>query len=90
MKSKTLLRKLLRGRVPDSILDRRDKTVFDDHVMSQIDYPLLKRYVSNPSYEMSGVNYQLLASRVEQQNLNLVDWLWLNDLVRVHAFLSQW
>jgi asparagine synthetase B (glutamine-hydrolysing) len=90
LKSKTLLRKLLRGRVPDSILDRRDKTVFDDHVMSQIDYPLLKRYLSNPSYEMPGVNYQLLASRVEQQNLNLVDWLWLNDLVRVHAFLSQW
>ena len=25
------------------ILDRRDKTVFNDHAMSQIDYPLLRR-----------------------------------------------
>jgi hypothetical protein len=36
------------------------------------------------------VDYRLLASRVERQELNLIDWLWLNDLVRVHAFLSQW
>lgn len=90
LKSKTLLRRLLRGRVPDGILDRRDKTVFDDHVMSQIDYPLLVRYVTKPSYEMPGVDYRILASRVERRDLNLVDWLWLNDLVRVHAFLSQW
>ena len=90
LKSKTLLRNLLRGRVPDRILERRDKTVFDDHIMAQIDYPLLKRYLCNPSYEMPGVDYRLLASRLERQELNLVDWLWLNDLVRVHAFLSQW
>jgi asparagine synthase (glutamine-hydrolysing) len=90
MRSKTLLRSLLRGKVPDRILDRRDKTVFDDHVMSQIDYPLLERYLHNPSWQMPGVDYRLLASRLERRDLNLIDWLWLNDLVRVHAFLSQW
>jgi asparagine synthase (glutamine-hydrolysing) len=90
LKSKTLLRSLLRGKVPDRILDRRDKTFFDDHVMSQIDYPLLRLYLVEPKYQMPGVDYKRLASRLERQALNLVDWFWVNDLVRIHAFLSQW
>jgi asparagine synthase (glutamine-hydrolysing) len=90
LKSKTLLRTLLRGTVPDKILDRRDKTFFDDHAMSQIDYPLLRRYLLKPKYEMPGVNYRALASRLEREELNLIDLLWVNDLVRIHAFLNQW
>jgi asparagine synthase (glutamine-hydrolysing) len=90
LKSKTLMRRLLRGKVPDAVLDRRHKTYFDDHVMSQIDYPLLRRYLVTPAYRMPGVDYQLLASRLERETLNLTDWFWVNDLVRIHAFLSQW
>jgi asparagine synthase (glutamine-hydrolysing) len=90
LRSKTLVRALLRGKVPDSILDRKDKTYFDDHVMAQIDYPLLRRYLANRTYEMRGVDYRLLLTRIEARTLDLVDWVWVKDLVRIHAFLSQW
>ena len=90
LKSKTLIRKLLRGKLPDGILDRRSKTYFDDHVMAQIDYPLLRHYLVKPKHEMPGVNYNLLKSRLDDEKLELVDWFWANDLVRIHAFLSQW
>ena len=90
LRSKTLLRKLLRGRVPDQILDRRDKTFFDAHVMAHIDYATLRRYLVNPRHRMPSVDYDRLASRLERQDLKLIDWFWVNDLVRVHAFLNQW
>ena len=89
-RSKTLLRRLLRGKVPDEIVDRRDKTYFDDHVMSQIDYTVLKQFLCKPDYRVRGVNYERLALRLETQNLTLIEWMWANDLVRIHAFLSQW
>ena len=90
LRSKTLIRQLLRGRVPDEILDRRKKTYFDDHVMSQVDYGVLRQHLTKPEYPIVGVNYNLLAERLERQDLNLIEWIWVNDLVRIHAFLSQW
>ena len=90
LKSKTLLRRLLRGRVPDVILDRRDKTYFDDHITSQINYPVLERFLSKPTYRMSGVDYEKLALHIERRDLSLVDVLWSGDLLEIHAFLSQW
>ena len=90
LRSKTLLRRLMRGRVPDPILDRRDKTVFDDHVMSQVDYAILKRFLLKPDHRVRGVDYERLAVRLDRQDLTLIDWLWMNDLVRIHAFLKQW
>ena len=35
---KTLVKRCLRGRVPDAILDRRDKTVFGEHLLTHADY----------------------------------------------------
>ncbi|MGH9258175.1 MAG: asparagine synthase-related protein [Vicinamibacterales bacterium] len=90
LRTKTLLRRLLRGRVPDRILERRDKTYFDDHVMSQVDYPLLKQFLWKPDHRVRGVDYERLALRLERQDLTLIDWLWLSDLLRIHAFLKQW
>jgi len=90
MGSKTLMRRMLRGRVPDEILDRRDKTVFSDYMMSHLDYDALRRYVVKPTTRIEGVNYARLAERIERQDFNLIDYAWANDLVRVHAFLSQW
>jgi hypothetical protein len=89
LRSKTLLRQLLRGRVPDEVLNRRDKTVFDDHVMSQIDYPTLKRLLVNPEFRLTGVNYERLAERLDARNLGLIDFKWVVDLVRIHAFLQR-
>ena len=90
LRSKTLLRRLLRGTVPDKILDRRDKTYFDDHMMSQLDYPVLKQFLSNPVHHIAGVDYRKLNARLERGDLNLMDWIWLKDLLPIHGFLKQW
>jgi hypothetical protein len=87
---KTLPRKLLRGRVPDVILDRRDKTAFDDHVMAQIDYRALRRFLIKPRHRVAGVNYEILEARIERADFGLNDWLWARDLARIHAFLGLW
>lgn len=90
LRFKTLGKSLLRGKVPDAILDRRRKTVFDDHVMTQIDYPLLSRLFDNPRHPMRGVNYRRLAERVRARDFNRFDWHWAQDLARIHAFLRRW
>ena len=35
---KKLVRKLLRGKVPDVILDRKHKTGFDESILARVDY----------------------------------------------------
>jgi asparagine synthase (glutamine-hydrolysing) len=88
LRLKTFLRGLLRGKVPDAILDRRDKTVFNDHIMARIDYSSLRKYLLNSSFKVQGINYQRLAARIERNEVNMFDWMMANALVRVHAFLS--
>jgi len=90
LRHKSLVRGLLRGRLPDAILDRRDKTVFDDHVMTQVDYPTLRRVLAQPRHRIPGVDYRRLAERIERQDLNRFDWHWAQDLARIHAFLNAW
>ena len=58
--------------------------------MAQIDYPLLRQYLVEPNYQLPGVDYKRVASLLERQALSLIDWFWVNDLARIHAFLSQW
>jgi asparagine synthase (glutamine-hydrolysing) len=88
---KTLLRRLLRGRVPDIILDRRDKTVFDEFALAGMDYPALRRWLLEPGeYRMPGVNYENLAERLGQENLGIRDFIWVRDLAAIHVFLSRW
>lgn len=87
---KSLARRLLRGRVPDRVLDRRDKTYFDDHVMTQVDYAALERLLVRPPYRMPGVDYERLANGLERRNLNRFEWFWAKDLARIHAFLNAW
>jgi asparagine synthase (glutamine-hydrolysing) len=88
LRLKTFIRKLLRGKLPAPILDRSDKTAFNDHTMSQVNYPILRRFLVNPSYHIPGVDYPKLAARIERQELNLFDWVWATTLVRVHAFIG--
>jgi asparagine synthase (glutamine-hydrolysing) len=90
LRLKTLMRSLMRGKLPDEILDRPRKTTFNDHLTSRIDYPNLRKYLVNPSHRITGINYQRLAARIEREELNLFDWMWANTLTRVHAFLSLW
>lgn len=86
---KTLVKKLLRGRVPAVILDRRDKTVFDDAMLDRIDYAALESWLIDPDgYRMSGVDYPHLAERLRSRDLDMWEYMWAKDLAAVHAFLS--
>jgi len=90
LRFKNLVRGMMRGRLPDGILDRRRKTVFDEHVMTQVDYPALQRLLVEPRHRLPGVDYGRLAQRIAQQDLNRFDWQWAKDLAVTHAFLNAW
>ena len=90
LRSKTLVRTWLRGRLPDEVLDRKDKTFFNDHLMRQVNYPVLRQFLTSPNHVIDGVDYKRLAARLEREDFNLIDFLWARDLVRIHAFLSLW
>ena len=85
---KALARRSLRGVIPDEILDRPKKTVFNDHMMQQIDYPTLRRLLVSPAYRVPGVNYERLAERLQREDLGFLDWVRVKELARCHAFLN--
>lgn len=87
---KGLVRRFLRGSVPDAILDRQDKTVFNDAIMARIDYPALRRWLIKPRYAIEGIDYAMLAERLRREDFELADYLWAIDLAGVHAFLDHW
>ena len=82
---KQLIRSLMRGRVPDAILDRTDKTLFDEAVEGSIDYGQLEALLGD-EHLMPGVDYRLLRSRLQAEKLDLVEYMWAKDLAAVHAF----
>jgi asparagine synthase (glutamine-hydrolysing) len=88
--TKTLLRRAMRGRLPDEIVYRRDKTAFDEHYLAVADHDGLRRWILESDYRMPGVDYGLLASRLERRELTVFELGWAHDLARVHAFLSLW
>jgi asparagine synthase (glutamine-hydrolysing) len=90
LQSKSLVRGLLRNRVPDVILDRTDKTVFDEAGLARIDYEVLELFLLHPSYQIRGVDYAALGSLIKEKKLTLLDYSWARDLANIHAFLGQW
>ncbi len=90
LRFKILARGKLRGILPDEILDRRGKTVFDDHIMTHLDYDSLKRLLVRPRHRMAAVDYERLAQRIEQRDFTRFDWFWARDLAGIHAFLNTW
>jgi asparagine synthase (glutamine-hydrolysing) len=87
---KTLVKRLLRGVVPDEILDRTDKTYFNERILAIIDYEALRRWLVKPKYRIRGVNYDILADRIDAQDFKIGDHKWAVDLAKTHAFLAQW
>jgi asparagine synthase (glutamine-hydrolysing) len=87
---KSLLREAVRGRLPDAILDRRDKTFFDDFALRTADYEGVRRAVFGTETRIAGVDYDLLASRLDAGGLSVPELLWAYDLARAHAFLGLW
>ena len=86
---KSLLRSAVRGRVPDVILDRRDKTYFNDATLSNIDYLALRHWVLDGDERIPGVRYDLLRERLEHEQLGIIDYVWAHDLAVAHAFLAS-
>lgn len=90
LRAKGLARDLLRGRVPDAILDRGDKTVFDAAAMAELDYPALRGLIIDSPHRISGIDYRTLAATLEAERLTPIEYRWARNLANVHAFLSQW
>ena len=80
----------LRGHVPDEILDRRGKTFFDEAIRARIDYDELRRWLVGPGHQVRGVDYAMLARRLQAQDLDLTEFIWARDLAAVQAFVAQW
>lgn len=89
-RGKSLVTRLLRGRVPDAILDRRDKTVFDEALLAQIGYATLRRFLVDPPHRLHGVDYEALGERLRREDLERSDYHYARQLAGVHAFLAQW
>lgn len=89
-RGKSLVRRLLRGRVPDAILDRTDKTVFDEALLADIDYATLRRYLVDPPHRFSGIDYEQLGERLRREDFARSDFHYARHLAGAHAFLAQW
>ena len=88
--TKGLVRRLLRDRVPDEILDRRDKTVFNESIQARIDYAELERWLGGGRRLIGGIDYDLLRRRLDARDLGVFEHIWARDLASVHAFVGLW
>jgi hypothetical protein len=87
---KSLLRESVRGRLPDALLDRTDKTFFNDFALRTADYEGIRRLALDSELRIEGVDYELLEARVAARSMDVVELLWAYDLARAHAFLGLW
>ena len=87
---KSLVRRLLRGRVPDEILDRRDRTYFNESLLADVDYGTLRRFLIDPEHRFAGIDYELLAERLHREDFDALEFNWARQLATAHAFLAQW
>jgi asparagine synthase (glutamine-hydrolysing) len=87
---KDLIRLLMRGRIPDSIVDRPSKTLFNASIMARVRYDELRRWLLDPPVQVGGIRYDLLADRLRAEDMSLMEYQWAKDLACVHAFLSLW
>ena len=90
LQTKSLVRNLLRGKVHDTILDRRQKTSFNDQYLGQIDYESLRHWLSQPTYRIKGVDYEVLRERLDQRSFDVAEYKWAIDLAKSQLFLAQW
>lgn len=87
---KALLRQAAAGWVPDGILDRKDKTVFDEYSIARADYPALRKWILATEHRIGGVDYERLTERLDREDLDVIGLRWAHDLARVQAFLALW
>jgi asparagine synthetase B (glutamine-hydrolysing) len=86
---KRLVRALLRGKVPDLVLDRQDKTGFDDSITARADYDALRRWLKAPEYRVPGVDYATIGDHLDRRDMNAHEYMWAKDLAAVTAFVES-
>lgn len=89
-RTKPLLRESMRGFLPDALIDRRDKTYFDEYQLARADWEKLRRLLTAPSVRLEGIDYVELREQVEAKALPAWELTWARGVARVHAFLDQW
>jgi len=85
---KALVKQLLRGRLPDELLDRRTFTSFDESISARMDYDGLTATLVDPSWRMPGVDYARLAEHLRRRDLGLREYIWARNLAMAHAFVE--
>ncbi len=88
--AKSLMRAAMSGLLPDEIVERRNKTFFDEAGLDKTDNSAIARWVSTGDYRFEGIDYELLQSRLESGEMSLVELDWAKNLTRCHAFLARW
>jgi len=87
LESKSLVRRAMRGLLPSAIVDNRAPTTFDEYSLSKAEYSELRRLLIGADYRVAGIDYAMLADRIERAEMDLVELSWARDLARVHAFV---
>jgi asparagine synthase (glutamine-hydrolysing) len=89
-RTKPLLREAMRGLLPDALIDRSDKTVFNEFHVAKADYAALRRLLIEPHDRVEGVDYALLRDRLAAADMPARELQWARDVARIHVFLGQW
>jgi asparagine synthetase B (glutamine-hydrolysing) len=88
---KLLVRNLLRGKIPDPILDRQEKVVIDEAAMKKlIDYEFLRTVLTDPAERIAGVDYIRLGEHLRREDLPARDFRYMRNLAAIHVFLEEW
>jgi asparagine synthase (glutamine-hydrolysing) len=90
LQPKALMRMAMDGLLPPEIVERRNKTYFDEAGLEKIDRKDLARWISTGAHRFDGVDYQVLRQRLESGDMNLNELDWAKNLARCHAFLARW
>jgi asparagine synthase (glutamine-hydrolysing) len=90
LRSKPLLREAMRGLIPDAIIDRKNKTFFNEYHLAKADYPTLRSLLICPRHRLEGIDYVMLGKRLEAETLSVRELQSARDLARIHCFLNQW
>lgn len=89
-RTKPLLRRAMRGLLPDDLIDRRDKTYFTDFHLANAQYPELRRLLVDSDHRLDGIDYAQLEERLDGENMAITELQWARNVARIHAFLNQW
>jgi hypothetical protein len=89
-RTKPLLRQAMRGLLPDALIDRTDKTIFNEFLVGTADYPTLRRILLDRPGHLKGVDYALLGDRLRAGDMPARELQWARDVARIHVFLEQW